>query len=145
MGEFEDGDRSPAISDVGHHALGHSPQGASDTILDEDDDPSGRSPMASVEDANGELISTVLDAVRCLPTNKQAAILLDTSLALIEAGRCGVSRLFFSSSNLPLRADMETKLKIFSKSISRRRGYHKRTQRRRCWLGVLLGEQQLRG
>ncbi|KAF9784563.1 hypothetical protein BJ322DRAFT_1100263 [Thelephora terrestris] len=33
--------------------------------------------------------STVLDAVRCLPSSKQAAILLDTSLALIEAGQYG--------------------------------------------------------
>jgi hypothetical protein len=83
--------------------------------------------MASLEDAKDELISTVLDAVRCLPINKQAAILLDTSLALIDAGQCGVSRLFFSSSNLPLRADMETKLRNFSKSISRRQSYPKKT------------------
>ena len=42
-----------------------------------------------------ELVSTVIDAVRCLPTSKQAAILLDTSLALIETGQYGVWRLFF--------------------------------------------------
>ena len=101
--------------------------------------------MASIEDAKDELVSTVLDAVHYLPTNKQAAILLDTSLELIEAGQCGVSRLFFSSSNLPWHADMETKLKFFSKSISTRQGYRKRTRQRRCWLGVLLGEQQRRG
>jgi len=101
--------------------------------------------MASTEHAEDELISTVLDAVRCLPTNKQAAILLDTSLALIEAGQCGVLRLFFSSSNLPSRAGMETKSNIFSKSISKHRDYHKRTRRRRYWLGVLPGEQQRRG
>ena len=50
--------------------------------------------MTSI-DVKDKLFSTVLDAVRCLPTSKQAAILLDTSLALIEAGQCGAPRLFF--------------------------------------------------
>jgi len=101
--------------------------------------------MASVQGVKEELISTVLDAVRCLPTSKQATILLDTSLALIEAGQCGVSRLFFSDINSLSRADMGLKSKIFSKFISRPPGYRKRTLRKHCWLGVLPGEQQRRG
>lgn len=48
--------------------------------------------MASIEGINQELASTVLDAVRCLPISKQAAILLDTSLSLIEAGQCALFR-----------------------------------------------------
>ena len=60
-------------------------------ISTEDDGHSGRSLMASIEGIKDELVSTVLDAIRCLPTNKQAAVLLDTSLALIEAGQYGVS------------------------------------------------------
>ena len=68
---------------------------------DDDDD---QSRMASIiQGAEDELISTVLDAVRCLPTDKQASILLDTSLALIEAGRCGVFSVV-SSSGLNLRS-----------------------------------------
>jgi len=101
--------------------------------------------MASVQGVKEELTSTVLDAVRCLPTNKQATILLDTSLTLIEAGQYGVSRLFFSDFNSLSRADMGPKLKIFSKFILKRPGYRKRTLRKRCWLGVLPGEQQRRG
>ena len=42
-----------------------------------------------------EFTSTVLDAVRCLPTSEQAVILLDTSLALIEAGQYVVFRSLF--------------------------------------------------
>jgi len=45
--------------------------------------------MTSIQCVKDQLIPTVLDAVRYLPTSKQAAILLDTSLALIEAGQCG--------------------------------------------------------
>ena len=51
--------------------------------------------MASTQRTEGGLISAVFDAIRCLPVSKQAAILLDTSLALIEAGQCGVLRLCF--------------------------------------------------
>ena len=53
--------------------------------------------MTSVGTKDG-LISTVLEAVQCLPATKQAAILLDASLALIEAGQCGAPRLFSSFS-----------------------------------------------
>lgn len=83
--------------------------------------------MASIEGIKEELASTVLDAVRCLPINKQAAILLDTSLSLIETGQCAVSLLLLSTLGLSLLADMATELKIFSKSISRSRDYRKRT------------------
>ena len=50
--------------------------------------------MTSIGVMDG-LVSTVLEAVQCLPTAKQAAILLDTSLALIEAGQCGAPRFLF--------------------------------------------------
>lgn len=83
-------DRNAAVSDSVHHAPDHSPQGVSDTIFDDD-----QFPMASTQRAEGGLISAVFDAIRCLPASKQAAILLDTSLALIEAGQCGVLRLCF--------------------------------------------------
>jgi hypothetical protein len=83
--------------------------------------------MASAQSAKDELTSTVLDAVRSLPTSKQAAILLETSLALIEAGQCGVSRLFFLEVSTHSRVDMERKSRIFLKFISRRQDYRKRT------------------
>ena len=46
--------------------------------------------MTSNQCAEDRLTPTVLDAIRYLPTSKQAAILLDTSLVLIEAEQCGV-------------------------------------------------------
>ncbi|KAF9646163.1 hypothetical protein BDM02DRAFT_296674 [Thelephora ganbajun] len=101
--EFEDGtdtgdhegtgDWSSAVSDPAHHVLGHSRQGVCETILDgndDKDDHDDKSHMTSVQGVEDELVSTVLDAVRCLPINKQAAILLDTSLELIEAGQYGI-------------------------------------------------------
>lgn len=95
-------DRTSAVSDAAHHGLGHSPQGVSDAIFDDYDDHSGQPHMASIQYPRGDLISTVFDAIRCLPTSKQAVILLETSLALIEAGQCGVSRLFFLGLSLTL-------------------------------------------
>jgi len=75
--------------------------------------------MASVESVKDELISTVFDAIRCLPADKQAAILLDTSLALIKTGQCGVLRLFFSSFNSLSRSrygdQVENFLKVYLK------------------------------
>lgn len=118
----------PSNQGLGHfrRSAGHSQQGVSDTIFD-DDDHNDQSHMTPSQGAGDELISTIFDAVRCLPTNKQAAILLDTSLALIESGQCGVSRLFFSSFYLLSRADMGLRSKIFSKFISGRQGCRKRT------------------
>jgi len=46
--------------------------------------------MTSIQCVKDKLTPTVLDAVRYLPTSKQAAILLDTSIALIEAGQYGI-------------------------------------------------------
>ena len=83
--------------------------------------------MASIEGIKEELASTVLDAVRCLPISKQAAILLDTSLSLIETGQCAVLRLSLSTLGLSLLTDMGTRLKIFSRSTSRSRDCRKRT------------------
>ena len=84
--------------------------------------------MTSVE-AKDELTPAVLDAVRCLPTDRQAAILLDTSLALIDSGQYDVSRLFFLS-HMPFltlsHADMDPKSKNFSEFISRPRVYRKK-------------------
>ena len=91
-------------SDFGHfrcpvNGLDQSRESVYASSSDDDDQPL----MASIiQGAEDELFSTVLDAVRCLPTDKQAAILLDTSLALIGAGRCGVFSVV-SSSGLNLR------------------------------------------
>ena len=82
--------------------------------------------MTPIQCVKDQLTSTVLDAVRYLPTSKQAAILLDTSLGLIEAGQCGGYKLFSKTLVHP-SADMETKSKNSLKFISRPLGYHKRT------------------
>jgi hypothetical protein len=118
-------DQNSAISDSPHHASNQSLQGVCETIFDDDDNRNGQSHMTSVG-VKDELVSTLFDAVRCLPADKQAAILLDTSLVLIEAGQCGVSRLFFLNINSLSCADMEPKSKIFSKSTSRPRVCRKR-------------------
>ena len=76
------------------HAPRHSQQSTSNAVFNDNDDHSDRSHMVSVQSAKDELTPTVLDAVRSPPTNPRAAILLDTSLALIEARQYGVSRLF---------------------------------------------------
>lgn len=74
--------------------------------------------MSSTRAVKDELTSTLLDAVHCLSASKRAAILLDASLALIEAGQCGVSRLFFPPIfNSFSHIDMEPKSKVFSRFI----------------------------
>jgi hypothetical protein len=95
------------------------------TVLD--DDNHTHEPHMTSASLKEKFTFTILDAVRCLPNSKQAAILLDTSLALIEAGQYGVSRLLsVSCFNFLPCADMDPKSKNFSKFISRRRGYRKR-------------------
>jgi hypothetical protein len=94
--EFEGGptpgDRSSAVPDATHHAP--RPQRGSNAVFDDNDDRTDRSHMVSVQSVKNEPTSTVLDAVRSPPTSPRAAILLDTSLVLIETRQYGVSRLF---------------------------------------------------
>ena len=117
-----------AVSDSARHVFGHSKRGVSDAIFDNDDNDDSRqlAHMASIQAVDGELMLTVFDAVRCLPTSKQAAILLDASLELIEAGQCGVLWLF-SQDLAHFSADMETRSKVSLRFISRLLGYRKRT------------------
>ena len=95
-------DRGSADSAVSPPCVGHSRQGVSDAIFDCDDD-SNWPYMTSIQCVKDQLTTTVLDAVRYLPTGKQAAILLDTSLALIEAGQCGGFRVILSNFSSSFR------------------------------------------
>ena len=70
-------------------------RGTSNAVFNDNDDRSDRFHMVSVRSAKDELASTVLNVFRSPPTSPRAAILLDTSLALIEARQYDVSRLFF--------------------------------------------------
>jgi len=83
-------DQSSAVSDAVYHALATHTEASPDAIFDHNDGDSSRPYMTPIQCAKDQLTSTVLDAIRYLPTSKLAAILLDTSLALIEAGQCGV-------------------------------------------------------